>query len=290
MTTKRYLDHAPKKVVLLGMGPSIQDYLLETLTQEYKPDFADEIWAINMSAQTFWHDVVFWMDDLYDQETFRPGLISCLRRRNKPIITTKSHPEFLPNSYDFPLDEVAAISIPVFGKPYLTNGVAMAIGYALWRGVEVLSIYGADFSYPNRDYAESGRACVESWISMICTTDRMQIRLSPSTSLFDAVSDKGVYGYKEQPVITLPDGQQYRYMPKGKEQVEYTPEDSSGQPLKENDNEHVSGSLPGEDGGSPDSVGSAPHHGNGADPAAPAATPLPGEGVPGAGAAERHQG
>jgi hypothetical protein len=286
MTTKRYLDHAPKKVALLGMGPSIQDYLMETLTQEYKPDFADEVWAINMAAQTFWHDVVFWMDDLYGQETFRSGLTSCLRRRGKPVITSKAYPDWLPNSYDYPLDEVAAIAIPVFGKPYMTNAVAQAIGYALWKGVEVLSIYGADFSYPNRDFAESGRACVEAWIAMICTNTKMQIRLSPNTSLYDSVGDKGVYGYAEQPAITLPDGSVYKYVQKGAAAPAYKPEDSSGQDQQETEShEHISGSLPGENGGSPDPGGPAENHGNGADPTPPASPPRPGESLP-----DRHPG
>ena len=46
----RFLKHSPKSVALVGMGPSIMDIFAETLTQEMTPEFADEIWAINMVA------------------------------------------------------------------------------------------------------------------------------------------------------------------------------------------------------------------------------------------------
>ena len=276
---KRYLDHNPETVALIGMGPSITDIFAETLTQEYMPSWADEIWAINMVANVIWHDVSFWMDDLNSQEKFKPGLISALRRRGQPVITSKAYTEIIPNSYDFPLDEVAAISMPVFGKPYMNNSVAQAIGYAMWKGVKVLKIYGADFTYPNRDYAESGRACVESWISLACAKNTMEIRLCPNTTLFDAINDKGVYGYATQPVITLPNGtewqQDIRAFP---QQPGYVPEDSSGQsPSEEND--AVQRCLPGDEGASAEDRGTPGDAGNGLDTTPAPAAPRPGEGL-----------
>ena len=43
-----YPDHSPKRVALIGMGPSFQDYLQETMTQELTPEHHDEVWGINM--------------------------------------------------------------------------------------------------------------------------------------------------------------------------------------------------------------------------------------------------
>lgn len=205
-----YLPHHPKSVVLLAMGPSILDYFGATLTQELTLSFADEVWAINMAANTFWHDVVFWMDDLISQNAFRSGLIDLLRKRGKPVVTCVRRPELVPSSYDYPIDEVSAIGIPVFGKPYLNNGVAMAIAYAIHIGVKTLKIYGADFSYPNRDFAESGRACVECWTTL-ASIRGMEIQLCPNTSLMDNVKDHGIYGYDEQPTIRF-GGQVFRYI------------------------------------------------------------------------------
>ena len=48
-----HLQHNPKTVALIGMGPSLIDYMEETLTQEYGSDkkpAPDEVWAINMAS------------------------------------------------------------------------------------------------------------------------------------------------------------------------------------------------------------------------------------------------
>jgi hypothetical protein len=225
---KRYLKHSPKKVALLCMGPSATDYLTKTLTQEYDPNWVDEVWCINMSANPFRCDVVFWMDDLVQQENFRPKLFVALRKFGMPVITSVARPSVVPNSFDYPIDEVAKISCPVFGKPYLNNGVAMAIAYALLIGVEDMSIYGADFSYPNRDYAESGRACVESWLTL-AGIKGMNIQLAPNTSLMDSVKDHGIYGYAEQPEVDIGNGRKFKYVKSSEmRNGKYVPEDSSG--------------------------------------------------------------
>jgi hypothetical protein len=217
-------------VALVCMGPSITDYLGATLTQEFDPHWVDEVWAINMSINCIRADVCFWMDDLIVQEKFKPNLFKALRKFGVPVITSIARPEVVPNSYDYPIEEVGCMAVPVFGKPYLNNGVAMAIAYALHKGVEAMAIYGADFSYPNRDYAESGRACVESWITL-AGIKGMNISLCPATSLMDSVKDHGIYGYADQPAIRLPDGQIFQYVKAG--QIgKYIPEDTR--------NEHVS--------------------------------------------------
>ena len=87
-------------------------------------------------------------------------------------------------------------------------------------------MYGADFSYPYRDYAESGRACVEAWVTL-CLVNNVTVELCPSTSLIDMVKDEGVYGYAEQPDVLLPDGRVFKYVRKAA-LGRYAPEDSSG--------------------------------------------------------------
>lgn len=221
-----YLKHNPKVVALVGMGPSITDIFNETLTQECSPNWVDEIWAINMVSNIVEHDLVFWMDDFKQQQNFKPGLFELLRRRGKPVITSRAYRDIVPNSYDYPISEVSQISIPYFGKPYLTNGVAMGIAYALWLGVKVLKIYGCDFTYPNRNFAEEGRACTEAWIAL-ASVKGMEVQIAPSTSLFDNVADKGIYGYAEQPVIRAPDGREFKYVTEGG-RGRYQPENSAG--------------------------------------------------------------
>lgn len=224
---KWYLDHNPRHVCVLGMGPSLTDWLNKGLTQELTTDYCDEVWAINMAANVLWHDVVFWMDDLQAQQKFKPGLFDLLRRRGRPIITTKAYPGIV-ESYDYPIDETATLGIPVFGKPYLNNGVAQTVAYAIWKRVEKIELYGCDFTYPDRNFAESGRACLEAWITLACTRG-IEVQLPPMTSLFDTHGDQGIYGYIDQPVINLPNGVKFHYEKKGDPRFgQYRPEDSSG--------------------------------------------------------------
>ena len=176
----KYLDHNPKKVALVCMGPSCTDYMQYVLTQEFNPYWVDEVWAINMAANAFRFDVCFWMDDLEQQKQFRPMLMEALRQFNKPVITSKRYPKIVPKSFDFPIQEVGSLALKEFGMPYLNNGVAMAVAYAIWKKVETLFLYGADFTYPNRDYAESGRACVEMWLGLACARG-MKLGLPPGT-------------------------------------------------------------------------------------------------------------
>ena len=256
------LQHNPQTVALVGMGPSIIDYMEETLTQEFKVGFADEVWAINMAANMVRHDLVIWMDDLLDQFKFKPLLIQALARYGTPVITSIRRPEIVPNSFDYPISSVAKLASP-FGKPYLNNGVAMGIAYAIHKGVKSLKIYGADFSYPNRDYAESGRACVEAWITLACVKG-MNVQLSKRTSLLDTVKDHGIYGYKDQPPVFLDNGIVAKYervegVGKYLQQSEanpvqppsfakssegYAPEDSSGMKGKPNGIDQAPASLP----------------------------------------------
>lgn len=325
-----YPDHAPKTVCLIGMGPSIQDYLGETLTQELKPEHHDEVWGINMVGNCVRCDLIFWTDDLEQQKNYQPhkliptvnvknfvrengqtiadicgeevgrwmqgilgmpeevagevyndvvedmktlvnkgsliklphemmlrlgqaygadgqagkpdpsrdltGLLQMLDRHKTPVMSAIRYPEIIENSFDYPIDEIAQLSYDIFRKPYLNNGVAMAIAYAMWKGVKTLRIYGCDFTYPNRDFAESGRACVESWLTAAVLKD-INIGVAPHSSVFDMVGEGAIYGYKTQPTLTMSDGTVFRYDPNRHNgrfggqfltQSFYQPEDSSG--------------------------------------------------------------
>ena len=225
----KLLDHKPKSVALVCMGPSVVDYLTATLTQEFNHRWVDEVWVINMGCNPFRADVVFWLDDLAQQQKFRPPLMDALNHFGMPVITSKAYPDIVPNSYDCPISPIAAMGTEILGKPYLNNGVAMAIAYALHIGVKRMCIYGADFSYPNRDFAESGRGCTETWVT-IAGMKGMEIALCPGTSLMDTVKDHGIYGYSVQPEIRLNNGRIYKYFLPTEQGArgKYIPEDSSG--------------------------------------------------------------
>ena len=224
---KVYLQHQPRTVALVAMGPSVTEFIADTFTQEMTPAWTDEIWAINMAANGIWHDVCFWMDDLIAQHQFRPGLFDLLRQRGKPVITTDRQPDILPMSFDYPVQEIVKFGWEAFGRPYLNNGVAMAVAYALWKGVKLLRIYGADFTYPDRPYAETGRACLEAWI-IFAHHKGMDVHVAPTCSLFDMHGSRGIYGYREQPEIVLDNGERHKFMRADEAMPAYRAEDSSG--------------------------------------------------------------
>lgn len=264
-TGNKYLEHSPKSAALICMGPSIVDYLTATMTQEFNHHWVDEVWAINMAVNGFRADVVFWLDDLKDQQTFRPPLMDALNYFGPPVITSKAHRDVVLNSYDYPIQEIAQMGIEILGKPYLNNGVAMAIAYALYKGIQRLHIFGADFSYPDRDFAESGRGCTETWVT-IAGMKGMSVVLSPATSLMDGVKDHGIYGYKTQPDIKLKDGTTRKYVKEANMRFgKYVPEDSSGTGAANVDRQEPAG-APGAGGGA-----IAPHAAGGADYALEAA-------------------
>ncbi len=285
---KRYLKHSPEKVVLIGMGPSTIDLFTPTLTQEFSRDkWADEVWAVNMAAHLFWHDLVFWMDDLKKQRDFKPDLISELNRRAKPVMTATSYRDVCPTSYDYPIDAVGKISVDIFKQVYLSNSIAQAIAYAIHKDVKVLKLYGCDFTYPDRNFAEAGRACVEAWITAAITKYDMDIGLCPRTSLFDTVSSRtGVYGFAEQPEIKVGKGKKYKYIKKeDAKALPYKPEDSSG--VKKNG---ISGTLPRT---GRNAAGDERGNGAGKNAAtqdAPPATQRPGKGLGNPGGTRRHKG
>ena len=80
---------------------------------------------------------------------------------------------------------------------YLNNTVAYAIAFALWNKVGCLKMFGVDFTYSgNLYFAESGRGCVEFWLSK-CQGAGMQVEVANSSTLLDTsipVEDK-LYGY-----------------------------------------------------------------------------------------------
>lgn len=196
----------PESIVILGMGPSQTDFRNEIITQDRYEPIADEIWAINLSAMGYRCDRVIWMDDIKAQNEQFPYCIADLRKLDKPVVCPLAVPELIPKSVTYPVREAYELSRRFFGRVYFNNGVAYAIAYAILGGVKTIKIYGCDFTYPNWNQGETGRACVESWLMAFQATGG-NIGCAPSTSLFDTCLPEGWYGFNPQPVIKMPDGE-----------------------------------------------------------------------------------
>ena len=157
------LDTRPEKVAIVALGRSSGSFIQEMMqTRNMKAPF-DEVWTVNRGFRGMVHDKLFVMDDLKWLEEIRdPVYAEFLKRHDKPIITSTRYDDY-PTSVEYPIDDVlGAIQDDVF----CVNTVAYMVAYALSIRVKHISIYGADFSYPNGNFAESGGQAVAYLLGM----------------------------------------------------------------------------------------------------------------------------
>jgi len=188
-----------KSVCILGLGPSVNQYLEVTKRIGGRHKLADEIWGINALGGVFECDKIFHMDDVRIQEIRAKSapesnisvMLDWIKNHKGPIVTSRAHPDY-PGLVEFPLEAV----LNEFGHDYFNSTAAYAVAYAIFLGVEKLMIFGNDFTYPNSHDAEKGRACVEFWLG-VASQRGIKISLPQSTSLMDAMMTRAarLYGY-----------------------------------------------------------------------------------------------
>jgi hypothetical protein len=186
-------------VAVLGLGPSVRQFL--ELAKRYggRRAFCDEVWGINALGDVFACDRIFHMDDVRVQEiraAAKPDsniaqMLKWLKTTRVPVVTSCPHPDY-PALEAFPLAEV----IEKFPYAYFNSTAAYAVAYALHVGATKLTLFGMDFTYPDAHDAEKGRACVEFWLG-IAVERGVQLVVPKTTSLMDAMypQDKRFYGY-----------------------------------------------------------------------------------------------
>ncbi|NGO50437.1 class I SAM-dependent methyltransferase [Allomesorhizobium camelthorni] len=190
---------APRRVVILGLGPSLEMYSDHVKRLGGRKAFADEVWAINALGDLYQCDRIFHMDDLRIQEARAkavPGsniacMVEWLKRHPGPVYTSQIVDGY-PGLVAFPLEEV----INSTGQAYFNSTAAYAVAYAVHIGVEEINLFGIDFSYPNAHQAEKGRACVEFWLGM-ASARGIRVGVPENTSLLDTIEghDAHFYGY-----------------------------------------------------------------------------------------------
>lgn len=197
-----------KNVALVAMGQSQIDY---HLGKAHSLAF-DEVWAINAMVGVLPEvDRAFIMDpmsrflDTEDAGDMTPMMRNRLPQITYPIYTCVLD-ERIPAAEEFPL----ASLVGDLGCAYFNNTVSYAIAFAMWNQVSHLTVFGVDFTYKtNMHFAESGRGCVEFWISK-CIDAEIDIAIAPRSSLLDTdveIQDK-LYGYHRlnDPKITYQNG------------------------------------------------------------------------------------
>lgn len=188
-----------KHVAILGLGPSLDQYLEITKRLGGRSKFCDETWAINALGDVFACELVFHMDDIRIQEIRAAAapasniaaMVSWIKTSPVPVVTSRSHPDY-PALVEFPLEDV----LNNLGHDYFNSTAAYAIAFAIHTGAAKISLFGMDFSYPNQHDAEKGRACVEYWLGQ-AQARGILITLPKTTTLMDACYPKTarLYGY-----------------------------------------------------------------------------------------------
>lgn len=190
---------APRHVSIVGLGPSSQHYveIVKGIGGRYA--FCDETWCVNAHGNVLDCDRIFHMDDVRIQEiraAARPSgnianMLRWMRKHKGPIYTSRTHP-YYPGLVAYPLEDV----LNDVGYEYFNSTVAYAIAYAIHIGVEMMTFWGLDFTYPNAHDAEKGRACCEYWIGRAMQRG-IKIAVTHKSTLLDAYVPraKRLYGY-----------------------------------------------------------------------------------------------
>lgn len=188
-----------KHIAILGLGPSLDQYLELTKRAGGRHRFCDETWAINALGDVFACDLIFHMDDVRIQEIRAKAapesniaaMVQWLKTSPVPVVTSRKHPGY-PALVEFPLEDV----LNHLGHDYFNNTAAYAVAFAIHAGAAKISLFGMDYTYPNVHDAEKGRACVEFWLGQAHARG-LQISLPKSTTLMDSMYPQAsrLYGY-----------------------------------------------------------------------------------------------
>lgn len=192
-------EPGPEHIAILGLGPSLEEYVNITKRLGGKHAYCDEVWGINAVSGTILCDRVFHMDDVRIQERRAQALpesniarmLEWLRVHPGPIVTSRAHPDY-PGLVEFPLEDV----INNLGHDYFNSTAAYAVAYAIHLGVKRISLFGCDYTYPNAHDAEKGRACVEFWLG-VARARGINLTIAKTSSLMDALYSRQerLYGY-----------------------------------------------------------------------------------------------
>jgi len=188
-----------RHIAILGLGPSLDQYLDITKRVGGRSKFCDETWAINALGDVFACDLVFHMDDVRIQQIRADAapasniatMLHWLKTSKVPVVTSRSHPDF-PALVEFPLEDV----LNNLGHDYFNSTAAYSIAFAIHTGATAISVFGMDFTYPNTHDAEKGRACVEFWLGQAHARG-IKINLPKTTTLMDSCYPRAsrLYGY-----------------------------------------------------------------------------------------------
>lgn len=184
------------RVALVALGHSCTNYLELAIGRGGRKGLYDETWVVNGAGDVLIADRIFHMDDVRIQEKRAEAgnikvknMLAWMRGHPGPIYTSRTHPDY-PGLVEYPLEDV----VNTLGSNYFNNTVPYAIAYAAFLGtVTELGLFGVDYTYPNMQEAERGRACCEYWIRA-CQERGITVSAALGSTIMDGF--KGMpYGY-----------------------------------------------------------------------------------------------
>ncbi len=204
------------RVAILGLGPSLSQYVEITKRLGGRHKLVDETWGINAVGDVVRCDRIFHMDDVRIQEARAAAapesniaaMLEWMRAHPGPIYTSRTH-EAYPGLVAYPLEDV----INSTGYAYMNSTAAYAVAYAVHVGATSIAMFGCDFTYPNAHDAEKGRGCVEFWLGMAAARG-VKLQVPRASSLMDAMVEDSqkLYGYDtiEPRIRDGEDGRKFR--------------------------------------------------------------------------------
>jgi hypothetical protein len=197
----------PKSVVIVGLGPT-KTHLLDVTTAHVPDDGimqADEWWGLNGGINHYGgrmrYDLV-WMMDYIDGEKWKePKYVKLvedyLARWNVPLITSQAGSyEGNKRVHEYPLHWV--YKRLGGAEPYFHNSIPYMIAYALALGVELLTLWGVDYSWDGNPAREDDKANAEYWVGF-ARARGVVVNIPTTSTLCQANKGWHLYGYREIP-------------------------------------------------------------------------------------------
>lgn len=179
----------PKHVAIVALGPSCRAVIAECMSTAGMKNPFDEVWTLNRGLRGFFHDKLFLMDDLRWLEKHDKAYAKWVKKHDKPTFVSTVYADY-PNTVQYPLHEVMeCIKDDIFTQ----NTVSYMVAYAMYIGVERFSLYGADFVYPDGNFAEKGGQAV-AYLLGVCQERDIKFRLPAETTMLYANTVKMVGG------------------------------------------------------------------------------------------------
>jgi hypothetical protein len=182
------VEKVKRKIAIVGYAPSSRD-LAPYGNKEW------EIWGVNELYKLGKKvDVLF---ELHDYKFLRskernPQHLEWLRAANIPVFMLK-HYEDIPQSIEFPIDEVVKVAEP-YGD-YFTNSISYMIAFAIMLGVDEIGIWGIDMA-TDEEYQHQ-RPSIEYFVG-VAIGRGIKVYIPPQS---DLLKTRYRYGYDDMEAV-----------------------------------------------------------------------------------------